>query len=638
MPPSVPARRILFVDHSSALGDDQLSLLDIAVAHRDRGAVALFQDGPFAAALVSRNVALLPVATSRACVRAMSRPRASIALVPAAYALSGVARSFGVLYANSPTSFLICAAAGLLAGRPVVWHLRHALDHPPSGRLHLRILVAVANARAAGVVANSRATADAFVAAGGRRQHVRMIHDGIDTAPFDRIEPQVRGDVRRALGIDEHTYVIGSLRDHTAPRERVLLDALEMLPDSLALVVGRAVGAGGEDARLIAACDVLVDTSNASELSVRRLVKALLGRRPLIANDVSGVREIIEDGVTGILVPPGDSAALAAAIRGLRDEPVRGDEMGFAGATDARRRFSRVSMNASITQVVDDVLRGVNEPRAPGGMREPVARRNLPRSPTSHRPASAMMATSDSSRVSRANYGIDAPGVVRAMALLAMALIGAGLVLTAASRAGSASARFGITLLWPGASFAVTALLMLASSRFGKQRARDRLLDYLALRGDETVLDIGCGHGLLLLGAAQRLPRGHAIGIDLWSQADQYANTAAATLANADAEGVSDRVTVRDGDMRELPLEDESVDVVVSSLAIHNVPTAVDRARAMREIARVVRPGGRVAILDIAHVGDYARALRDAGWTVERNGVTPWIFPPTRELVARKPS
>ena len=247
------------------------------------------------------------------------------------------------------------------------------------------------------------------------------------------------------------------------------------------------------------------------------------------------------------------------------------------------------------------------------------------------------MRTSSLSHVSRANYGIDAPGVVRTMALLAMTLVGAGLVLQAIATAGSGGARLGLTLLWPGASFAITAVLMLASSRFGKQRARDRLLDYLALRGDETVLDVGCGHGLLLIGAAKRIPRGSAMGIDLWSQADQYANSAAATIANAEAEGVSDRVTVRDGDMRQLPLDEASVDVVVSSLAIHNVPTAPDRARSIREIARVVRPGGRVAILDIAHVGDYARELRGAGWTVERNGITPWIFPPTRELIARKP-
>ena len=239
--------------------------------------------------------------------------------------------------------------------------------------------------------------------------------------------------------------------------------------------------------------------------------------------------------------------------------------------------------------------------------------------------------------MARANYGIDAPNVIRTMGLLALGLIGGGLVLQAISRTGSGTARLGITLVWPGTSFAVTALLMLLSSRFGKQRARDRLLDRLALCGDETVLDVGCGHGLMLLGAAKRLTRGSAVGIDLWSQSDQHANSAAATIANAVAEGVSDRVTVRDGDMRQLPLEDASVDVVVSSLAIHNVPSAADRASSIREIARVVRPGGRVAILDIAYVGDYARELVREGFIVERNGITPWIFPPTRELVARRP-
>ena len=235
----------------------------------------------------------------------------------------------------------------------------------------------------------------------------------------------------------------------------------------------------------------------------------------------------------------------------------------------------------------------------------------------------------------RAEYGLDAPGVVRTLALLAITLLGAGLILQAAG--GPVGQRVGRTLLWPGGSCAITTLLMLASSRYGKQRARDRLLDRLALRGDEIVLDVGCGHGLLLIGAAKRIPRGEAVGIDLWSQTDQYANSATATLANADAEGVGGRVTVRDGDMRQLPFDDASVDVAVSSLAIHNVPTATERAESIREMARVVKPGGRVAILDIAHVGDYGRELLRAGWTIERHGLTPWIFPPTRELVARKP-
>lgn len=101
------------------------------------------------------------------------------------------------------------------------------------------------------------------------------------------------------------------------------------------------------------------------------------------------------------------------------------------------------------------------------------------------------------------------------------------------------------------------------------------------------------------------------------------------------AESVLDRVSVRDGDMRQLPLEDARIDVVLWSLAIHNVASSSGRAQAIREIARVLG-GGRVAILDIAHVADYARELTAAGFTIESSGFTPWIFPPTRELVARK--
>ena len=232
----------------------------------------------------------------------------------------------------------------------------------------------------------------------------------------------------------------------------------------------------------------------------------------------------------------------------------------------------------------------------------------------------------------RADYGLDAPGVVKTLAAFGCAFVPLGVMLSRLPAAvGVAHAA-----LWMGGSFTVSALLMIASSRVGKLRARDRLLDRLALRGHETVLDVGCGHGLLLIGAAHRVPHGRAIGIDLWSQKDQATNSSAATLANAAIEQVGDRVEVRDGDMRQLPFDDASVDAVVSSLAIHNVPSAEERATAVREIVRVLKPGGRVAILDIAHVSDYARVLRELGCVVERLALVPTIFPPTRELVARK--
>lgn len=132
--------------------------------------------------------------------------------------------------------------------------------------------------------------------------------------------------------------------------------------------------------------------------------------------------------------------------------------------------------------------------------------------------------------------------------------------------------------MWMGGSFALTSLLMILSSRIGKLRARDRLLDVLDLGGGETVLDVGCGHGLLLVGAAKRLPTGRAIGIDLWSTRDQAHNSASAALANAEAAGVRDRVEVRDGDMRALPLTDASVDVARTSASMPARCTLADAA------------------------------------------------------------
>jgi arsenite methyltransferase len=96
---------------------------------------------------------------------------------------------------------------------------------------------------------------------------------------------------------------------------------------------------------------------------------------------------------------------------------------------------------------------------------------------------------------------------------------------------------------------------MVRSSRAGKLIERDRLLDELPWRGDEWVLGVGCGRGLLLIGAAKRGTIGQAVGLDLWRKQDQAGNDPAATLANAQAEGVAERVELRDGDARQLPFD-----------------------------------------------------------------------------------
>src|SRR6266487_3155922 len=155
----------------------------------------------------------------------------------------------------------------------------------------------------------------------------------------------------------------------------------------------------------------------------------------------------------------------------------------------------------------------------------------------------------------KANYGLDAPGLVRFFLIFGFALLAGGIALIA-WRKNALLFALGLTIFFPGLIFFIEGWLMIFSSKVGKLRARDRLLDDLHLNGTETVLDVGCGRGLLLLGAARRLPNGKAIGLDLWSQQDLADNRSTATMENARIENVEQRVEVHNGDMRKMPFGD----------------------------------------------------------------------------------
>ena len=238
-------------------------------------------------------------------------------------------------------------------------------------------------------------------------------------------------------------------------------------------------------------------------------------------------------------------------------------------------------------------------------------------------------------RAREPDYGLDAPGVIRNLAL---AGAGCGAVALGLRFGNHQSWRSVSVFLAAGVMFFGEVAWMIWSSRTGKLRARDRLLDAMKLQPDARVLDVGCGHGLLLIGAAKRAPRGQAVGIDLWSQTDQARNGREHTLRNAELEGVADRVAVDTGDMRALPFPDGHFDAAVACLSIHNIPDASGRAQAVRELARVLKPGGQIALLDFKSTAEYAAAARDAGLHgVSRSGLWLSIFPPVRAVTGTKP-
>jgi ubiquinone/menaquinone biosynthesis C-methylase UbiE len=171
----------------------------------------------------------------------------------------------------------------------------------------------------------------------------------------------------------------------------------------------------------------------------------------------------------------------------------------------------------------------------------------------------------------------------------------------------------------------------------GKLRERDRLLDALELTGAEKVLDSGCGRGLMAIGAAKRLKSGRVTGVDVWNPQDLSGNSIDAAKANAKIEGVADRVRFETCDLPKLVYPESNFDVAVSFSAIHRLPESDWRDQAVREMYRVLKPGGRLLIFDTFHTGRYAHVLRECGAAdIE---LSPWSLlwcAPSRSVTARK--
>jgi len=386
--------RTLFITHSGVLGGAERSLLDLVAGWPGEHRLMVLAEGPTADAARARGIAtdVEPLGALGGVRRESGAPGfgALADVARLASKVAAVAKRMDAIHANSQKAFVVAAAAGLLARRPVVWHLRDILTSAHFSAMNIRAAVMLANARAAAVIANSAATANAFVGAGGSAELVHVVHNGLDATRFDAVSDGDAQVMRASLGAADAFVLAVCARLAPWKGQHVVLAALEHLPDAHAWIIGAALfgedtyaaglraqaGALGVADRvrflgerddvptLLRAADAVVHSAVDAEPFGRVVVEGMLARRPVIASDAGGVREIVTHGVTGWLVPPGDPPALAAAVTKVRaltpTERAAGTDAAYA---DAVARFTVPAMIAGVSAVLDGVISGRRRPR-----------------------------------------------------------------------------------------------------------------------------------------------------------------------------------------------------------------------------------------------------------------------------------
>ena len=268
--------------------------------------------------------------------------------------------SYDLVLTNSAKADIYGSAAARLAGRPVVWRLHDIVDSDAFNRFNIALFRIFATLCASKVLAVSEAARDALIARGVSADKVAAVYNGIDLDEF--VPGSARERVRKEWNIAEDAPLagmVGRLVDWKGPDRFIEAAALvaEELPRARFILVGDAIfGEAGyvdelkvstaavgladkvvftgfrEDATdIMAGLDVLVHASLLPDPLPTVLIEAMALRVPVIAADAGGVREIVEEGVIGLVVPPGDVKALRDAMLKILSDPGAASAMGAAG-------------------------------------------------------------------------------------------------------------------------------------------------------------------------------------------------------------------------------------------------------------------------------------------------------------------
>lgn len=231
----------------------------------------------------------------------------------------------------------------------------------------------------------------------------------------------------------------------------------------------------------------------------------------------------------------------------------------------------------------------------------------------------------------KANYGIDSPIVICLLFLFGIGSFALAILVSAflPETYPIASTLFKAQFCLVGAFLILESFFMIYSSKWGKKKIIAAIVQQLGLKGDEKVLDVGCGRGLFAIEIAKKIKTGKVTGIDK--------NQTERALKNAQIEQVEKRVEFVTADLCALPFSDHSFDMVASSSSVHRLKTKEERAKAVSEMSRVLKPLGKLVLIDIQDIPEYLETLEGLGWKdLQVSKRNYRIFPPIRVIIGRK--
>ena len=377
--------KILFLDQSGKLGGAELSLLDLAKFYRDSCLVCLFTDGLFKEALEQNRVPVCILSARSLKIYKNSNFWQSIKslgqLIPLVIEVLQLSRDYSLIYANTQKAMVVGAIISFVTGKPLVYHLHDILSSEHFSKANRQLAVLFANQFASLIIANSKATKTAFVKAGGKEKLIEIVYNGFDLA---RYRPQdYDRQLRRELNLEGQHYLVGNFsRMSPWKGQHILIEALTYCPQVTAILVGDALfgehqyveelhqrvkqlglegrvhflGFRSDISQLMSMCDLIVHTSTAPEPFGRVIAEAMLCGKPIVATAAGGATELIENGVTGWLTPPGDASKLGETINRCRQQPEVTKEIARSGKIVASRRFNLSNIEQQIKYLLDRVI------------------------------------------------------------------------------------------------------------------------------------------------------------------------------------------------------------------------------------------------------------------------------------------